>query len=122
MKDVASGYNDDHSLGLKRVLGVRDLVLGITVIIGQEFLVVLVKLLMPMAGRSFLICVPLLLPAALQHCAMLSLPHGAGFGSAYTLFLCGIWRNFCMDYWLGFIDGYAIGNIAVAISWAIISF
>ncbi|HRN49478.1 MAG TPA: amino acid permease [Niabella sp.] len=120
LKDVASGYNDDHSLGLKRVLGVRDLTaLGIAAVIGAGIFSSIGKAAADGGpGVVFLYVFTAFACgfAALCYAQFASMVPVSG--SAYTYSYVAFGEIFAWIIGWDLLMEYAIGNIAVAISWS----
>ncbi len=120
LKDVASGYNDDHNLGLKRVLGVRDLTaLGIAAVIGAGIFSSIGKAAADGGpGVVFLYVFTAFACgfAALCYAQFASMVPVSG--SAYTYSYVAFGEIFAWIIGWDLLMEYAIGNIAVAISWS----
>jgi len=121
-KDAAAGLLADaegHGSGLSRTLGVKDLtLLGVAAIIGAGIFSTIGTAAYngDLPWLFFYLHCDRLCVCRVVLCRICINDPGGRIG----LHIClrQLWRIDRVDHWLGFMMEYAIGNIAVAISWA----
>ncbi len=120
LKDAAEGYGDGHGTGLKKVLGVRDLTFfGIAAIIGAGIFSGIGSA--ASAGGPGIIFLYIFTAIACGFAALCYAEFASTVpvsGSAYTYSYVAFGEIFAWIIGWDLLMEYAIGNIAVAISWS----
>ncbi|MCB0698873.1 MAG: amino acid permease [Chitinophagaceae bacterium] len=119
-KDVASGQSDAHETGMKRVLGVRDLTfMGVAAIVGAGIFSTIGKA--SFEGGPGIVLLFLFVSVACGFAAMCYAEFASmvpASGSAYTYSYVAFGELIAWIIGWDLLMEYAIGNIAVAISWS----
>lgn len=120
LKDAQSGYGDEHSMGLNKVLGVRDLTaLGIAAVIGAGIFSSIGKAASDGGpGVIFLYVFTAIACGLAALCYAQFASTVPVSGSAYTYSYVAFGEIFAWIIGWDLLMEYAIGNIAVAISWS----
>ena len=120
LKDAESGYGDGHGVGLNKVLGVRDLTaLGIAAVIGAGIFSSIGKAASD--GGPGVIFLYIFTAIACGFAALCYAQFASTVpvsGSAYTYSYVAFGEIFAWIIGWDLLMEYAIGNIAVAISWS----
>jgi len=120
LKDAESGYGDGHGVGLNKVLGVRDLTaLGIAAVIGARIFSSIGKAASD--GGPGVIFLYIFTAIACGFAALCYAQFASTVpvsGSAYTYSYVAFGEIFAWIIGWDLLMEYAIGNIAVAISWS----
>lgn len=119
-QDAASGYSDAHASGMQRVLGVRDLTfMGIAAIVGAGIFSTIGKA--SFEGGPGIVLLFLFVSVACGFAAMCYAEFASMVpvsGSAYTYAYVAFGEVIAWIIGWDLLMEYAIGNIAVAISWS----
>ncbi|MCB0697406.1 MAG: amino acid permease, partial [Chitinophagaceae bacterium] len=119
-KEVASGMSDAHAAGMKRVLGVRDLTfMGVAAIVGAGIFSTIGKA--SFEGGPGIVLLFLFVSVACGFAAMCYAEFASMVpvsGSAYTYSYVAFGEIIAWIIGWDLLMEYAIGNIAVAISWS----
>ena len=120
LEDAASGYGDSHGVSLKKVLGVRDLTFfGIAAVIGAGIFSSIGKATFD--GGPGIIYLYIFTAIACGFAALCYAEFASTVpvsGSAYTYSYVAFGEIFAWIIGWDLLMEYAIGNIAVAISWS----
>lgn len=118
--DAASGFSDAHETGMKRVLGVRDLTfMGVAAIVGAGIFSTIGKA--SFEGGPGIVLLFLFVSVACGFAAMCYAEFASMVpvsGSAYTYAYVAFGEVLAWIIGWDLLMEYAIGNIAVAISWS----